>query len=124
MAWGFVVECADARGKPRWLKPKPLLWDYSRFGQSGASTMSCRFGVALPPMRPVPAADASCPQVVQHQQRADAVDVRRALTSESLQLPVDPPCVFFLDRRRAQHRPHAPLSDVVSLPSVESQSKR
>jgi len=52
-------------------------------------------GVALPPSRPVPAADAPGPQVVQHQQRADAVDVRRALAGQPLQFPIDSPCVFF-----------------------------
>ena len=35
---GIVVEYAGSRGKPRWMKPKKFLWDYARFGQSGATT--------------------------------------------------------------------------------------
>ena len=29
---GIVVEYADRTGKPKWVKPKPFLWDYTRFG--------------------------------------------------------------------------------------------
>jgi FtsP/CotA-like multicopper oxidase with cupredoxin domain len=31
---GIVVEYADQRGKPQWIKPKPFRWDYARFGRS------------------------------------------------------------------------------------------
>jgi FtsP/CotA-like multicopper oxidase with cupredoxin domain len=30
---GIVVEYADRTGKPRWVTPKPFLWDYTRFGK-------------------------------------------------------------------------------------------
>lgn len=30
---GIVVEYADQRGKPQWVKPKPFRWDYARFGK-------------------------------------------------------------------------------------------
>jgi FtsP/CotA-like multicopper oxidase with cupredoxin domain len=33
---GVVVEYAGRKGKPRWIKPKPFRWDYTRFGQSNA----------------------------------------------------------------------------------------
>ncbi len=33
---GIVVEYADAKGKPRWIKPKPYKWDYTLFGKSAA----------------------------------------------------------------------------------------
>jgi len=29
---GIVVEYADRKGKPRWAKPRPFQWDYTRFG--------------------------------------------------------------------------------------------
>jgi FtsP/CotA-like multicopper oxidase with cupredoxin domain len=29
---GIVVEYADEKGEPRWTKPKPFRWDYTRFG--------------------------------------------------------------------------------------------
>ena len=32
---GIVVEYAGRRGKPRWVKPQPFLWDYTRFGIAG-----------------------------------------------------------------------------------------
>ena len=31
---GVVVEYAGHSGKPRWAKPKPFLWDYTRFGKA------------------------------------------------------------------------------------------
>jgi FtsP/CotA-like multicopper oxidase with cupredoxin domain len=34
---GIVVEYAGARGKPQWIKPKPVKWDYARFGKPGAT---------------------------------------------------------------------------------------
>jgi len=34
---GIVVEYATAKGKPQWVKPKPLKWDYSRFGKAVAT---------------------------------------------------------------------------------------
>jgi FtsP/CotA-like multicopper oxidase with cupredoxin domain len=30
---GIVVEYPGAQGKPRWVKPKPYRWDYTRFGR-------------------------------------------------------------------------------------------
>jgi hypothetical protein len=30
---GIVVEYAGHSSKPRWVKPKPFLWDYTRFGK-------------------------------------------------------------------------------------------
>ena len=36
---GIVVEYAGSRGKPRWVKPKPYKWDYTRFGKSGGSAL-------------------------------------------------------------------------------------
>jgi FtsP/CotA-like multicopper oxidase with cupredoxin domain len=38
---GVVVEYADQKGKPQWVKPKPFRWDYTRFGKATA-------GPALP----------------------------------------------------------------------------
>jgi FtsP/CotA-like multicopper oxidase with cupredoxin domain len=35
---GAVVEYAGQRGKPRWIKPAPFLWDYRRFAEPGAKT--------------------------------------------------------------------------------------
>ena len=32
---GIVVEYAGHSGKPQWAKPKPFLWDYTRFGKTG-----------------------------------------------------------------------------------------
>jgi FtsP/CotA-like multicopper oxidase with cupredoxin domain len=29
---GVVVEYADRKGKPQWVKPRPFRWDYTRFG--------------------------------------------------------------------------------------------
>jgi FtsP/CotA-like multicopper oxidase with cupredoxin domain len=37
---GIVVEYADQKGKPQWIKPKPFRWDYSLFGRSGAEAAS------------------------------------------------------------------------------------
>ncbi len=34
---GIVVEYADARGEPRWVKPPPSTWDYTAFGTSEAA---------------------------------------------------------------------------------------
>jgi FtsP/CotA-like multicopper oxidase with cupredoxin domain len=34
---GIVVECAGAKGKPQWVKPKPFRWDYAQFGKSGVT---------------------------------------------------------------------------------------
>jgi FtsP/CotA-like multicopper oxidase with cupredoxin domain len=31
---GIVVEYADQKGKPQWLKPRPFRWDYARFGKT------------------------------------------------------------------------------------------
>jgi FtsP/CotA-like multicopper oxidase with cupredoxin domain len=36
---GIVVEYAGAKGKPRWMKPKPFKWDYTVFGKSGSVPM-------------------------------------------------------------------------------------
>jgi FtsP/CotA-like multicopper oxidase with cupredoxin domain len=38
---GVVVEYAGREGRPRWVKPKPLRWDYTRFGKT-------KVGTALP----------------------------------------------------------------------------
>jgi FtsP/CotA-like multicopper oxidase with cupredoxin domain len=35
---GIVLEYAGQAGKPRWTKPKPYRWDYSRFGKPAASS--------------------------------------------------------------------------------------
>ena len=32
---GIVVEYAGSKGRPRWVKPQPFHWDYTRFGKSG-----------------------------------------------------------------------------------------
>jgi len=37
---GIVVEYADRKGKPQWVKPKPYRWDYTRFGKAGAVAAS------------------------------------------------------------------------------------
>ena len=37
---GIVVEYAGEKGKPRWIKPKPFRWDYSRFGNVNAALPS------------------------------------------------------------------------------------
>jgi hypothetical protein len=29
---GIVVEYAEQKGKPQWIKPKPFRWDYTQFG--------------------------------------------------------------------------------------------
>jgi len=34
---GAVVEYAGQKGKPQWIKPKPLHWDYTQFGNPGAT---------------------------------------------------------------------------------------
>jgi FtsP/CotA-like multicopper oxidase with cupredoxin domain len=34
---GIVVEYAGHNGKPRWAKPKPFRWDYTRFGKTDAA---------------------------------------------------------------------------------------
>jgi FtsP/CotA-like multicopper oxidase with cupredoxin domain len=34
---GIVVEYAGAKGPPRWVKPKPFHWDYTRFGSEGSA---------------------------------------------------------------------------------------
>jgi FtsP/CotA-like multicopper oxidase with cupredoxin domain len=31
---GIVVEYADRKGRPQWVKPKPFRWDYTRFGKA------------------------------------------------------------------------------------------
>jgi FtsP/CotA-like multicopper oxidase with cupredoxin domain len=31
---GIVVEYAELKGKPQWIKPKPFHWDYMRFGKT------------------------------------------------------------------------------------------
>jgi FtsP/CotA-like multicopper oxidase with cupredoxin domain len=36
---GIVVEYAGHDGKPRWVKPKPLSWDYTRFGKTDAAAV-------------------------------------------------------------------------------------
>jgi hypothetical protein len=51
---------------------------------------------------------------VQHQQRADAVGVRDALSRQSLQLAVQPARVFVLGRGLVQHRPHAGFARVIT----------
>ena len=33
---GVVVEYADTKGKPQWVKPKPFRWDYTQFGKPNA----------------------------------------------------------------------------------------
>jgi len=32
---GVVIEYAGRSGKPQWVKPKPIRWDYTRFGKTG-----------------------------------------------------------------------------------------
>ena len=34
---GIVVEYANRRGKPQWVKPKPFRWDYTRFAKEDAN---------------------------------------------------------------------------------------
>jgi FtsP/CotA-like multicopper oxidase with cupredoxin domain len=34
---GIVVEYAGRSGKPQWVKPQPLRWDYTRFGKADAT---------------------------------------------------------------------------------------
>jgi FtsP/CotA-like multicopper oxidase with cupredoxin domain len=34
---GIVIEYAGRTGTPQWVKPKPLLWDYTRFGKPAAT---------------------------------------------------------------------------------------
>jgi FtsP/CotA-like multicopper oxidase with cupredoxin domain len=31
---GIVVEYADRKGQPQWVKPKPFRWDYTQFGKA------------------------------------------------------------------------------------------
>jgi len=70
--------------------------------------------VVFPPGSPVaPADDDVRSQVVQHQQRADAVGVRNAFVHQPSQLTVRAARVFGLGARFAQHRPHA-LTAMVS----------
>jgi FtsP/CotA-like multicopper oxidase with cupredoxin domain len=38
---GIVIEYAGRKAKPRWIKPKPFQWDYTRFGKPA--------GTVLPP---------------------------------------------------------------------------
>jgi FtsP/CotA-like multicopper oxidase with cupredoxin domain len=35
---GIVIEYAGRTGKPQWVKPKPFLWDYTRFGNPAATS--------------------------------------------------------------------------------------
>ena len=35
---GIVIEYANQRGKPQWIKPKPFAWDYRRFAQLNGHT--------------------------------------------------------------------------------------
>jgi len=37
---GIVVEYADQKGEPQWIKPKPFRWDYSLFGKPGVEATS------------------------------------------------------------------------------------
>jgi len=37
---GIVVEYAGQSGKPQWVKPKPLRWDYTRFGKVNVAPSS------------------------------------------------------------------------------------
>jgi len=37
---GIIVEYAGAKGKPRWVKPKPYKWDYTLFGKPNAAPAS------------------------------------------------------------------------------------
>ncbi len=37
---GIVVEYAGRTGKPQWVPPKPVLWDYTNFGHSAASSVT------------------------------------------------------------------------------------
>jgi FtsP/CotA-like multicopper oxidase with cupredoxin domain len=37
---GIVIEYADRKGKPRWVKPAPFQWDYTRFGKLGATAQT------------------------------------------------------------------------------------
>lgn len=37
---GIVVEYADQKGEPQWIKPKPFRWDYSLFGKPGVEAAS------------------------------------------------------------------------------------
>jgi len=37
---GIVVEYADRKGMPRWIRPKPFRWDYARFGSAEAAARS------------------------------------------------------------------------------------
>jgi FtsP/CotA-like multicopper oxidase with cupredoxin domain len=37
---GIVVEYANQKGKPQWVKPKPFRWDYTRFGKANAALAS------------------------------------------------------------------------------------
>ena len=37
---GLVVEYANAKGKPQWIKPRPYKWDYTIFGKAGANPAS------------------------------------------------------------------------------------
>ena len=60
-----------------------------------------------------PADDDVRAQVVQHQQRADAVGVRGALVHQPRQFAVRAARVFVLGRRLVQHRPHT-LAGVVA----------
>jgi FtsP/CotA-like multicopper oxidase with cupredoxin domain len=34
---GIVVEYAEEKGEPQWIKPEPYLWDYTIFGKPGAA---------------------------------------------------------------------------------------
>jgi hypothetical protein len=80
----------------------------------GAQLRGHLHAVGLPPASPVaPADDDSRTQVVQHQQRADAVGVRGALVHQPRQFAVRAARVFVLRRRLVQHRPHA-LAGVVA----------
>ena len=36
---GIVVEYAGHKGKPKWTKPKPFRWDYTRFGRTEAGIL-------------------------------------------------------------------------------------
>jgi FtsP/CotA-like multicopper oxidase with cupredoxin domain len=42
---GIVIEYAGQMGKPQWIRPKPFIWDYTRFGKAG--TLAAVFDEAI-----------------------------------------------------------------------------
>lgn len=101
--WVWPTWCWTQRRRATWWWPRDRR---AAIRPSSARAHPC--AMVLPPGSPVASADDDVrAQVVQHQQRSDAVGVRNAFVHQPSQLSVRAARVFGLGARFAQHRPHA-----------------